>query len=199
MLKIGLTGGIGSGKTSVANIFQILGIPVFDADAQAKLIMHQDADLVKAIKNTFGEESYINGQLNRPYISNLVFADPVKLDLLNALVHPATIAAANNWLDSQSSPYVIKEAALMFESGSAESLDIIVGVHASQALRVKRVMDRDKITREQVLDRMARQIDESIKMKLCDYVIINNEQQLLIPQVLHLHKLFLQKGKNVEK
>ena len=191
MLKIGLTGGIGSGKTAVANIFKVFGIPVFDADAAAKSLMEKDFKLAEAIKSTFGENSYNNGKLNRPYIASLVFENPSKLEQLNAIVHPATIVAANDWLDSQTSPYAIKEAALMFESGSAESIDYIIGVHAPKNVRIKRVMDRDNVTRQQVLDRMNRQIDADLKMKLCDFVVVNDEQQLLIPQILKLHNRFV--------
>ena len=190
MLKIGLTGGIGSGKTSVANIFKILGIPVFDADREAKEIMEKNEDLITAIRSTFGDNSYRSGKLNRAYLANLVFSDPFKLEQLNAIVHPATIAAANNWMSNQSAPYVIKEAALMFESGSAQNIDFVIGVYAPTAVRIKRVIDRDNVTREQVLDRMKRQIDENIKMKLCNFVVRNDEQQLLIPQVLQLHHQF---------
>ena len=196
MLKIGLTGGIGSGKTAVAGIFNVLGIPVFDADRQAKLLMEADENLVSSIIKAFGEGSYLNGKLNRPHVANIVFNDPAKLELLNALVHPATILAANNWMSSQKTAYVIKEAALMFESGSASHLDYVIGVHAPQALRIKRVMERDGVTREQVLSRMSHQINEVIKMKLCDFVVINNEQELLIPQVLQLHAKFMEPGNN---
>jgi len=191
MLKIGLTGGIGSGKTSVANIFKVFGIPVFDADTEAKSIMEKDFRLVERIKSTFGENSYNNGKLNRPYIAGLVFGSSFKLEQLNAIVHPATIAAANKWLDNQISPYAIKEAALLFESGSAQSIDYIIGVDAPQHIRIKRVMERDNVTRQQVIDRMKKQIDNTMKMKLCDFVVINDEQQLLIPQVLKLHNRFV--------
>jgi dephospho-CoA kinase len=194
MLKIGLTGGIGSGKSAVAGIFNVLGIPVFDADTNAKLVMETDAALTSSIKRLFGEESYSEGKLNRPYIANLVFSDAYKLEQLNALVHPATITAANNWMQQQTTPYVIKEAALLFEAGSAAHLDYVIGVYAPQQIRIKRVMDRDKVTREQVLARMNRQINEEIKMKLCDFVLVNDEQQLLIPQVLRLHERFVLEG-----
>jgi dephospho-CoA kinase len=194
MLKIGLTGGIGSGKSAVAGIFNVLGIPVFDADTNAKLVMETDAGLTSSIKRLFGEESYSEGKLNRPYIANLVFSDAYKLEQLNALVHPATITAANNWMQQQTTPYVIKEAALLFEAGSAAHLDYVIGVYAPQQIRIKRVMDRDKVTREQVLARMNRQINEEIKMKLCDFVLVNDEQQLLIPQVLRLHERFVLEG-----
>lgn len=191
MLKIGLTGGIGSGKSAVASMFKLLGIPVFDADMEAKRVMEQDAGLVQSIINTFGEESYLAGKLNRAYLSDLVFKDPYKLDQLNALVHPVTIAAANKWMLQQTTPYVLKEAALMFESGSAGHLHYIIGVNAPVQLRTKRVMDRDGLTRDEVLARMNRQIDNKIKMMLCDFVINNDEQTMVIPQVLALHEKFL--------
>ncbi len=192
MLKIGLTGGIGSGKSSVAGIFNVLGIPVFDADTEAKLIMETNEELVLSIKNLFGKESYIKGKLNRSYIANLVFNNPSKLEQLNALVHPATIVAANNWMQQQKTPYIIKEAALLFEAGTAANLDFIIGVYAPQHLRIQRVMERDNATQEQTLARMERQMNEEAKMKLCDFMLVNDEEQLLIPQVLGLHEKFLQ-------
>jgi dephospho-CoA kinase len=196
MLKVGLTGGMGSGKTAVAAVFNVFGIPVFDADKQAKLVMEEDEQLIASIQTFFGQESYINGKLNRAFIANIVFNDPAKLELLNSIVHPATIFAANTWMSAQTTPYVIKEAALLFESGSAAQLDYIIGVHSPTALRIKRVMDRDHVTREQVLARMKRQINEEIKMRLCDFVIVNDEQQLVIPQVLKLHQRFLDEVKS---
>jgi len=196
MLKIGLTGGIGSGKSAVASIFNVLGIPTFDADRQAKMIMESDELLVSSIRKEFGEESYVDGKLNRPYLSAIVFGNPAKLNVLNGLVHPATISAANTWMHSQNSHYVIKEAALIFEAGSAAGLDYIVGVYAPEHIRIQRVMERDNASREQVLKRMKNQVNEVLKMKLCDFVIVNDEQQLLIPQVLQLHERFLgMKGK----
>ncbi len=195
MLKIGLTGGIGSGKSSVAAIFDVLGIPVFDADMQAKLVMENDERLKFSIKDVFGPESYIGEKLNRPFLANLVFNDPYKLEQLNALVHPVTITAANNWMQHQKTSYIIKEAALLFETGTAANLDYVIGVYSPQYIRIKRVMERDNATREQVLTRMSRQINEEIKMKLCDFVIANDEQQLLIPQVLRLHKKFVEERK----
>jgi len=194
MLRIGLTGGIGSGKSVVAGVFKVLGIPVFDADTEAKLIMEKDEQLALSIQQLFGEESYTDKKLNRKYIANIVFNNPDRLKQLNALVHPAAILAASNWMDTQTTPYVIKEAALLFESGSARELDYIIGVYAPQPLRIQRVMKRDIATSEQVLARISRQMNDEEKMKLCDFVIINNEHQLLIPQVIQLHeKLLLMK------
>lgn len=191
MLKIGLTGGIGSGKSVVAGIFKVLGIPVFDADTEAKLIMEKDERLALSIQKLFGEETYKDKKLNRKYLANIVFNDQGKLEQLNALVHPAAILAANNWMRLQTTPYVVKEAALLFESDSARHLDYVIGVYSSKELRIKRVMERDNATCEQVLARMSRQINEEEKMKLCDFVVVNDEQQLLIPQVVQLHEKFL--------
>lgn len=191
MLKIGLTGGIGSGKSAVAGIFKVLGIPVFDADTEARLIMEKDEHLAISIQKIFGDESYTAKKLNRKYIAEIVFNDPEKLKQLNALVHPAAILAADKWMNLQTTPYVIKEAALLFESSSASRLDYVIGVSSPRSLRITRVMERDNVTSEQVFARMSRQMDEEEKMKLCDFVIINDEQQLLIPQVLQLHTKFL--------
>jgi len=191
MLKVGLTGGIGSGKSIVAKCFTILGIPVFDADSVAKQIMQTDEALIAAITSTFGKDIYIEGVLNRKLLASIVFNDPFKLEQLNALVHPATITAADRWIEQQQAPYVIKEAALLFESGSVSHLDKVIGVTAPMALRIKRVMDRDQTNRQEVLTRMSRQIDENIKLKLCDFVIENNEQQLLLPQIISLHQHLL--------
>jgi len=191
MLKIGLTGGMGSGKTTVSKIFSALGIPVFYADDVAKTVMSEDADLKQNIIQLFGEDAYANNSLNRKYIAGIVFNDKYKLEQLNALVHPLTIAAADKWMQAQTTPYILKEAALMFESPAAANLDYIIGVYAPQHLRLHRVMQRDGASREEVLARMNNQLDETIKMKLCDFVILNDEQQAVLPQVLALHKKFL--------
>lgn len=201
MLRVGLTGGIGSGKSTVAKIFEVLGIPVYYADDAAKKIMNTDKDLKKSIIEQFGEESYTNDQLNRQYIASLVFNDKEKLELLNSLTHPAIIGDANKWMKQfaespgKTSPYTIKEAALIFESGSAAYLDYVIGVYTPLPLRIKRIMDRDHITREEVQKRMSRQIDEGIKMRLCDTVITNDEQQLVTTQVLQLHEKLLSLSK----
>lgn len=193
-MRIGITGGIGSGKSMVAGIFSVLGIPVFDADTEAKRIMETDAELRAAISDSFGEDAYQDGKLNRKFLASVVFSDPYQLERLNALVHPAAIAAADVWALQQHAPYVVKEAALFFEAGSATGIDYMIGVYAPQHIRIKRVLDRDGVSREEVLARMNRQIQEEIKMRLCDFVIMNDEQQLVIPQVLKLHERFLQQS-----
>lgn len=199
VLKVGLTGGIGSGKSTVAKIFELLGVPVYYADAASKRLYHTDKDLMASLKEHFGEDIYTGDQLNRQKLAALVFNDPAKLELLNRLVHPPTIKDAEDWMTRQAAPYVIKEAALLFESGSVGGLDYVIGVYAPVHLRIKRTMDRDKVSREEVQARMNRQIDEDIKMRLCDFVITNNEQQLVIPQVVQLHQRLLQlAGKHAE-
>lgn len=191
MLKIGLTGGIGSGKSTVARLFEIHGIPVYYADTAAKEIMNTDEALKEQIIHHFGSVAYTNNRLNRKYLADLVFTDKEKLALLNSLVHPATIRNASNWIEQQTSVYTVKEAALIFESGSHSELDYVIGVYAPKTLRVHRTMQRDNIDREEVLKRMKNQIEEDIKMRLCDFVVHNDEQQLLIPQVNQLHERLL--------
>ena len=185
---IGLTGGIGSGKSTVAKIFAQLGIPVLDADATAKAIMNEDHSVKTKLIELFGEDAYKENQLNRPYIAQIVFEDAFKLQQLNAIIHPITIQYAKDWSSKQSAPYVIKEAALFFESGSSEGVEKIIGVTAPKHIRIQRVMQRDQITREDVIKRMEHQLEDSLKMKLCDWVIQNDDMHLLIPQILAIHQ-----------
>jgi dephospho-CoA kinase len=191
MLRVGLTGGIGSGKSTVASIFSVLGIPVYYADEAAKQLMHTDTELRASLIKHFGQETYEDGRLNRAYLASIVFADPQKLALLNSLTHPATIRDADQWMLRQNSPYIIKEAALLFESRANEHVDFVIGVSAPAELRIRRAMMRDKITRDEVLHRLNRQMDEDEKMNRCDSIIVNDEKELVIPQVLALHHKFL--------
>ena len=140
MLKIGLTGGIGSGKSTVAKVFEVLGIPVYYADEAAKRLMNEDENLKEKLQQQFGKQTYVDGKLNRGYLSSLVFNDPEKLAILNSIVHPATIEDAAKWMTQQKTPYVIKEAALIFESGSQKDLDKVIGVFAPAPLRILRVI-----------------------------------------------------------
>ena len=196
MLKIGITGGIGSGKSTVAKVFEVLGIPVYYADDAAKKLMNTDEKLKEKIQLQFGNDVYKDGRLDRKYLSEIVFNNPEKLQVLNALVHPATLKDAEKWMQNQSTAYSLKEAALIFESGAHEHLDFVIGVTAPAPLRIQRTMQRDGITREDVIARMDKQMDETIKMKLCDFVIKNDEQEMLLPQVLELHEKLLLLSKN---
>ncbi|WP_462221122.1 dephospho-CoA kinase [Ferruginibacter sp.] len=188
MLKIGLTGGIGGGKSTVAKVFEVLGMPVYYADDAAKKLMNEEGPLKQQIQKIFGATAYRNGQLDRKYVADIVFKKPDKLQLLNALVHPATINDAQKWMQRQRTSYAIKEAALIFESGAQQKLDYVIGVFAPTPLRIQRTMQRDGITEEEVIARINKQLDENSKMQLCDFVIINDEKQLLIPQVVEVHK-----------
>jgi dephospho-CoA kinase len=187
-LKIGLTGGIGSGKTTIAKCFELLDVPVYYADAATKRLYNTDKELMEKMKQHFGDDIYTQAQLNKSKLAAAVFTNPAKLELLNSLVHPLTIRDAEAWMAAQTSPYVLKEAALLFETGSVAGLDYVIGVYAPKHIRLKRVMDRDDMSREEVMHRMSRQVAEEVKMKLCDFVIHNNEQQLVWPQVLQLHR-----------
>ena len=188
MLKVGLTGGIGAGKSTVADIFKVLGIPVYHADQEAKRLMQTNPVLIEKIRMAFSDKAYADGMLDRKFLSSVVFNDKQQLELLNSIVHPFTIQDGKEWMKRQTSPYAIKEAALIFESGSQGEFDSIIGVFAPTTLRIHRTIQRDQVEREKVLHRMEKQLDESIKMKLCDHVLINNEQTLLTPQVIALHE-----------
>ena len=198
MYRVGLTGGIGSGKSTVARILETLGIPVYYADDTAKTIMNTDAGLRQQIIQHFGEASYAEGQLQRKYLADIVFNEPEKLALLNSLIHPVTIRHSEQWFRRQSAPYAVREAALLFESGASENLEFIIGVYAPKQLRMQRVIKRDGLTTEEIQKRMNRQINEEMKMKLCDAVIRNDEQQLMIPQVMEIHRLLLEKSGEVK-
>lgn len=194
MLKVGITGGIGAGKSVVCRVFETLGIPVFNADETAKKLMETDSALVAAIKDLFGDNIYTGHRLDRKKLASIVFEQPVLLEKLNALVHPATIAYGRKWMEEQDAPYTIKEAAIFFESGSDKEMDVMIGVSAPEELRIKRAMQRPGMTREKVLQRMASQMDDAEKMKRCDYVITNDDTAALISQVVALHNTLLKKG-----
>ena len=193
--KIGITGGIGSGKSYLARIFKALGVPFYDADKEAKILMNSHPGIRDALRKAFGEAVYTSGgELNRTYLAAEVFRDKAKLALLNSIVHPVVIQHAADWADAQTASYSLKEAALLFESGSYKNLDATILVSAPLELRVKRVMQRDGLSREEVLDRIQKQMPEEDKQKLADFTIVNDGSRPLLPQVLALHEQFL-KGK----
>jgi len=197
MLKIGLTGNIGSGKTTVAKLFELLGVPVFYADIHAKQAMVTDQQLISQIRQNFGEKAYADdGTLNRRYIAGIVFNNDDQLVKLNAIVHPAVFRAFDSWLLDINAPYVIKEAAILFESGSYKLCDRSLLVASPLKLRISRVMKRDGITGLEVQTRDARQFTEEKKKQLADDIITNDDIQLVIPQVLQLHQRYLFIAKN---
>lgn len=193
MLKVGITGGIGSGKTTVCKIFESLNIPIYYADDRAKSLMVNDMKLVKDIKQLLGENAYLkNGSLNREYISAIVFSDKTMLEKLNQLVHPAVRLDGENWFKSQvDKPYALKEAALHFESGGYQLMDKMITVFASEAIRIERVMKRDKTTAEAVKARIDKQLPDSEKIRLADFVIYNDGTQSLIKQVVKVHQVLV--------
>lgn len=186
-----MTGGIGSGKTTVAKVFELLGVPVYYADLRAKSIIDEIPAVKESIIRHFGEQSFVSGKYNRSFISSIVFNNPEKLKLLNDIVHPFTLADANEWMKKQSAPYSIKEAALIFESGSNLALDKVIGVSSPIELRVKRVSERDGITPAEVMKKIELQMPEYEKMQKCDYHIMNDEHKLMIPQIMELHQSLL--------
>lgn len=192
-LQIGITGGIGSGKSLVSKIFNILGVPVYDADSRAKILMTTDEVLVSLIKKEFGALSYHkDGSLDRSFISQQVFQNKERLNILNSIVHPRVQVDYKRWVaDHSQYSYVLKEAALLFEAGSFEMLDKIIVVYAPESLRIQRVLLRDAHrTETQVREIMGNQMAEDLKLKRADYIINNDETDLVIPQVFKLHEKF---------
>lgn len=184
---IGITGGIGAGKSVVTEIFKLLGTPVYDADSRAKRLMTEDPGLVEAITNTFGPDSYVNGTLNRTYLAEKVFSSEEETLKLNALVHPAVARDFCDWVDRQTSPYVLKEAALLFESESYKELDKVILVTAPEDLRIKRVQVRDsQRSVGQIRNIIKRQMDPHAAMKLAHEILNNDETSLLVPQIISL-------------
>jgi dephospho-CoA kinase len=192
-MLIGITGGIGSGKSTVAKIFNILGIPIYSADDRAKWLMANDTDLKDQIISSFGKESYFeDGSLNRSYLASRVFNDEEKVSIINSLVHPAVKKDFEKWVLKQNSPYVLKEAALLFETGSYMDLDKVINVSAPLKIRINRIMLRDPQRSEnQINDIINKQLPDEEKNLKADFVIKNSDNRLLIPQVMQIHQLLL--------
>jgi len=193
-LQVGVTGGIGSGKSVVCRIFQCLGAPVYDADSRAKKLMTTDGILVEQIKKEFGTLSYLpDGSLNRAYLSREVFGNSERLKALNGLVHPRVAQDYANWVNvHEEFPYVIREAALLYEAGAALALSQTIVVISPEAVRIRRVRARDPHrTEEEIRNIIGNQLPDEEKMKRADHILLNDDHHLVIPQVLHLHHLFL--------
>lgn len=197
MLKVGITGGIGSGKTLICKIFELMGIPVYYADDRAKYLMVNRAEIVTSIKKLFGAEAYLpDGSLDRGFIAQQVFGNSGKLQQLNEIVHPAVWADGQQWHAKQlqkAHPYSLKEAALIFESGGDEHLDKVITVFAPPEVRINRVMIRDGITAQQVKERISKQWPDEKKVALADFVIFNDGSKFLIPQILKIHRALVNK------
>jgi len=195
MVQVGLTGGIGSGKTLICSIFEKLGVPVYYADVEAKRLMNLDVELKQQIVELFGTEAYKGESVDRKFLADRVFGDFDLIAKLNQLVHPAVRMDYLKWVELQTeSFYVMEEAAILFESGVHLLMDFTVLVSAPEDIRIRRVMQRDQTSREQVISRMKHQMGEDEKMKYADYIIYNDEKQMLIPQVIAFHEKILNEG-----
>ena len=192
MLKVGITGGIGSGKTTVCRIFEMLGIPVFYADTVSRNLVQQNPEVIAAIKASFGNGIYQDALLNTKALAKIVFNDPEKLRKLNSIVHPSVFRMLNEWIAKHAGyAYVLKEAALIFETNAHLTLDAVIVVTAPESMRIKRVMQRDGATEADVQQRMKQQMPEAEKRKQATFIIHNDESELLIPQILAIHKKLL--------
>ncbi|MEC9160216.1 MAG: dephospho-CoA kinase [Bacteroidota bacterium] len=198
MLKVGITGGIGSGKSTITSLFHDLGVPIYNSDERAKWLLSNDVDLMDQIKILFGQESYSNNKLNRAHIANIVFQDNDMLKQLNAIVHPLVKIDFENWLLLQKKePLVIKEAAILIESGAYKELDVLIVVLADKKTRIKRVINRDNVSKEEVEKRMETQISDSERLKFANFSVDNNtDQSNLKMQVGELYKQLLSYPKN---
>jgi dephospho-CoA kinase len=190
--KLGVTGGIGSGKSSVCKVFRLLGIPVFAADEEARLIMENDKGLAMRLNSLTGRDLYLSGSLDRVLLASIIFNNRSLLEKVNSLVHPVVFERFNYWVEKQSSPYVIMEAAILLESGASSLVDRIAVVVAPVEERIERVIQRNDLTREQVLERVRNQMDDETRIKSSHYIIKNSENDMLIPAVLRLHEEILE-------
>ena len=196
MIKVGVTGGIGSGKSVVCQIFRVLRIPVFMADEAGRKILTENVHVKTMIREKLGSAVFdTSGNLDRAKVAELVFRDKASLETLNAIVHPAVKAHFLQWMNGQKeAAYIIKEAAILFESGTAKDLDFIITVTAPNDLRISRVMQRDHVSRKNVEHRMKNQLSDEEKIKRAHFVICNDERELLIPQVISIHNELLKKS-----
>ncbi|MCX6301805.1 MAG: dephospho-CoA kinase [Bacteroidia bacterium] len=187
-MKLGITGGIGSGKTSVCRVFTVLGIPVFSADSEAQKIMNEDKKMKNGINEIAGENLYPRGILDRMKLASMIFNDPDRLKEVNALVHPVVFDSFEKWAEEQTIPYVIMEAAILFESGGYKLVDRIATIVAPVEERISRVTLRNKLTREQVMERIRNQMTDEERIKRSDYVINNSENEMIIPVILQINE-----------
>ena len=189
MLKVGITGGIGSGKSTICKVFKQLGISVYDADARGKAVLEENEDVKEKVVEAFGIGAYNeNGSVNRLFLAEQVFSKPDSLETLNGLVHPAVRVDFESWIDEQTGAYVIKEAAILIESGAYKEVDEIIVVNANEESRIRRVMNRDQVEESKVRQRMNAQLSDAKRTSYASHTIDNNDDQLVIPQILQIHE-----------
>lgn len=195
-LKIGITGGIGSGKSTICKVFSLLGIPVFEADKAAKQLLNSNPEIKKEIIRLFGKEIYTaNKGIDRKKLADIIFNDDFQLAKINALIHPVVRNEFQNWLELQQSPYVIHEAAILFESGFYKMMDFTILVSAPEEQRIERVMKRDGISEELVKNRMKKQWTDEEKRKLASKELVNDNLNLILPQIIEIDKRLKEYGK----
>lgn len=187
MIKVGLTGGIGSGKTLIGEIFERLGVPVFHADYEAKVILNSDEKVIQQIKEEFGEDIYTAQGVDRKKLAEKVFKNPDALSKINAIIHPRVRKYFMDWMKKQNAKYVLEEAAILFESNAYKEMDFTINVHADEQIRIKRVIDRDKTTSEDVKSRMRNQMSDQERIERADFTIYNDGSRMILPQVLDIH------------
>ena len=199
MLKVGVTGGIGSGKSTVSSFFSVLGVPVYDSDKRAKYLMQYDESIICTIKIEFGESSYLNNELNHSYIAEIVFKNELKLKQLNAIVHPVVRTDFINWLSQNSNAkFIIKEAAIMIESGAYKDLDKLIVVNANKDQKIKRIKKRDQLSLEDIENRIQNQLSDEIRNQYADFIIENNSSKMeLKQQVLSIYNKLIDQPKNI--
>lgn len=194
MIIVGLTGGIGSGKTTVAKHFKSLGVPVYIADEEAKKLMNKSKIIKRKLIQLFGEQAYVNGKLNKPFIANIIFNDKSYLQKMNAIVHPRVARHFEKWTLKQEAPYVIKEVAILFENGGHKLCDFVITVTAPKEIRVERLLKRDNTTKEKIEAIMKNQWTDAEKVKLSDFVIENTKLQNALNQADRIHEILLKKN-----
>jgi dephospho-CoA kinase len=191
MIKVGLTGGIGSGKTLISEIFKRLSIPVFNADQEAKIILNSNPEVISEIKSNFGEDIYTQDEINRSQLAKIIFNDYSALKKINAIIHPKVRQYFYDWIKKQNAKYVIEEAAILFESKAYKEMNITINVHADESLRIQRVMDRDEVGLDEVKSRMKNQLSDQERINLADYTIYNDGKEMVLPQILEIHHKIL--------
>ncbi|MFO7620902.1 MAG: dephospho-CoA kinase [Bacteroidales bacterium] len=188
VFKLGITGGIGSGKTSVCRVFEVLGIPVFLADLEARKIMDTDTEITRQINSVAGTDLYPGGNLDRQRLASLIFNDKLLLEKINSIIHPVVFANFAGWAANQQAPYVIMEAAILFESGGYKLVDRVATVIAPLEERIERIVQRNRLTHDQIMERVRNQMDDDSKIRLSAYVIRNSENDMIIPAILEIHQ-----------